>query len=153
MREVLLVREREREIQRDRERRKWRHHCRAKIGDEFTLPLPKNRTIGDELTLSLAKFALSFLPSHFSSLPSRSSSLWRWNSQWVHTFHCQKFERPLCSPSFKWHERRDEWSKPKTIDQILPSPILFFPSKNWIKLIPKTIGNRKRDCAWGGSGW
>ena len=22
-------------------------------------------------------------------------------------------------------------------------------SKKWIKLIPKTIGNRKRDCAWG----
>ena len=22
-------------------------------------------------------------------------------------------------------------------------------SKQWIKLIPKTIGNRKRDCAWG----
>ena len=43
--------------------------------------------------------------------------------------------------------------KPKTNDQILPSPILFFPSKKWIKLIPKTIGNRKRDCAWGGSGW
>ena len=20
-------------------------------------------------------------------------------------------------------------------------------------LIPKTIGNRKKDCAWGGSGW
>ena len=26
---------------------------------------------------------------------------------------------------------------------------LFFPSKKWIKLIPKTIGNRKGDCAWG----
>ena len=26
---------------------------------------------------------------------------------------------------------------------------LFFPSKKWIKLIPKTIGNRKRDSAWG----
>ena len=25
----------------------------------------------------------------------------------------------------------------------------FFSSKKWIKLIPKTIGNRKRDCAWG----
>ena len=24
-----------------------------------------------------------------------------------------------------------------------------FSSKKWIKLIPKTIGNRKRDCAWG----
>ena len=27
------------------------------------------------------------------------------------------------------------------------------PIEKWIKLIPKTIGNRKRDCAWGGSGW
>ena len=37
--------ERERERDTDRQRRKWRHHCRAKIGDEFTLPLPKIRTI------------------------------------------------------------------------------------------------------------
>ena len=51
--------ERERDTDRERERRKWRHHCRAKIGDEFTLslcqkfaqlamslhfPLPKTRT-------------------------------------------------------------------------------------------------------------
>ena len=35
-------------------------------------PLPKIRTIGDELTLSLAKNShFSFLPSHFPSLPSR----------------------------------------------------------------------------------
>ena len=35
-------------------------------------PLPKIRTIGDELTLSLAKnLHFSFLPSHFPSLPSR----------------------------------------------------------------------------------
>ena len=34
--------------------------------------LPKIRTIGDELTLSLAKNShFSFLPSHFPSLPSR----------------------------------------------------------------------------------
>ena len=45
---ILCVRyfrwEREREIQRERERerRKWRHHCRAKIGDEFcTSPCQK----------------------------------------------------------------------------------------------------------------
>ena len=25
----------------------------------------------------------------------------------------------------------------------------FFPLKTWIKLLPKTIGNRKWDCAWG----
>ena len=30
-----------------------------------------------------------------------------------------------------------------------PAALSFFSSKKWIKLIPKTIGNRKRDCAWG----
>ena len=51
-------RERERERDTERERRKWRHHYRAKIGDEFTLSLAKNSHF-------------SFLPSHFPSLPSR----------------------------------------------------------------------------------
>ena len=32
-------REREREKERQTDRRKWRHHCRAKIGDECTLSL------------------------------------------------------------------------------------------------------------------
>ena len=43
-RERYRERGREREIQRkrERERRKWRHHCRAKIGNEFTLCLAKN---------------------------------------------------------------------------------------------------------------
>ena len=130
VREVLSVRERERERyrERERERRKWRHHCRAKIGDEFTLSLAKNShnwrwaytfpsrrghhcgtEIRNEFTLSIAKifFAL-FLPP-LSNGTSRATS-----------------------------DR-----KPKTKDQILPSPTLFFPSKKWIKLIPKTIGNRK----------
>ena len=30
-----------------------------------------------------------------------------------------------------------------------PAAPTFFPSKKWIKLIPKTIGNRKRDGPWG----
>ena len=47
-------RKRERERERERERRTWRHHCRAKIGDEFTLSFDKIRTIGDKFTLSLA---------------------------------------------------------------------------------------------------
>ena len=67
-------------------RRKWRHHCRAKIGDKCALSLAKNSH-------------LSFPPSHFPSLPSRRGHLYE-------------------------------------------------TSKNSIKLIPKTIGNRKRDCAW-----
>ena len=123
-----------------------------KLALNLHFPCQKIAQLAMSLHFPLPNSHFSFLPSHFPSLPSRSSPLWRWNSQWVHTFHGQKFERPLCTPSFKWHEPRDEWSKPnRAQDQILPSPILFFPSKNWIKLIPKTIGNRKRDCAWGGS--
>ena len=114
---ILCVRyfrwEREREIQTDRERRKWRHHCRAKIGDEFTLSLAKNsHNWRWAYTFPCQKFALFVSPFTLPVSPfTERSPLWRWNSQWVHTFHCQKFFRPLCSPSFKWHEPRDGWSK------------------------------------------
>ena len=40
----------------------------------------------------------------------------------------------------------------KTNDRISGCTVLLSRRKNrkkWIKLIPKTIGNRKRDCAWG----
>ena len=145
---ILCVRYFRWERERERERRKWvrwkwRHHCRAKIGDEFTLSLAKNSHF-------------SFLPSHFPSLPSQieRSILWRWNSQWVHTFHCaKKFFALFVPPLSNGTSRATSDRKPKTNDQILPSPIFFFPTKKWIKLIPKAIGNRKRDCAWGGSGW
>ena len=96
VREVQSVRGRERERERDGSsetevvRRKWRHHCRAKIGDKFALSLAKNSH-------------LSFPASHFPSLSSRRGHLYE-------------------------------------------------TSKNSIKLIPKTIGNRKRDCAWGCAG-
>ena len=69
-----MVRERERERDTEREREKDGSDVTIvalKIGDEFTLPLPKIRTIGDELTLSLGKNShFSILPSHFPSLPS-----------------------------------------------------------------------------------
>ena len=125
VREVLSVRERERERERERkreiqrerererERRKWRHHCRAKIGDEFTLALAKNsHNWRWAYTFPCQKFALFVSPFTLPVSPfTERLPLWRWKSQWAHTFHCQNFFRPLCSPSFKWHEPRDEWSK------------------------------------------
>ena len=134
----------ERERERERE-----------IGDEFTLPLPKILTIGDELTLSLAKnWHFSFLPSHFPSLPSRRGHHCGAEIRNEFTLSIAKkifalFVPPLSNGTSRATSDR----KPKTNDQILPSPILFFPSKKWIKLMPKTIGSRKKDCAWGGSGW
>ena len=78
------------------------------------LPLPKIRTIGDELTLSLAKTShFSFLPSHFPSLPSRRGHHGGAEIRNEFTLSIAKnfFALRLCSPSFKWHEPRDEWSK------------------------------------------
>ena len=79
VREVLSVREREREIQTDRERDGSDVTIVAlKLAMNSHFPLPKF-AIGDELTLSLAKNShFSFLPSHFPSLPSRRGlPLWR----------------------------------------------------------------------------
>ena len=105
--------EREREREREWERRKWRHHYRAKIGDEFPLSLAKNsHNWRWAYTFPCQKFALFVSPFTLPVSPfTERSPLWRWNSQWVHAFHCQYFYRPLCSPSFKWHKSRDEWSK------------------------------------------
>ena len=123
-------------------------------------PLPKIRTIGDELTLSLAKNShFSFLPSHFPSLPSRRGHHGGAEIRNEFTLSIAKNFSPsgFVPPFSNGTSRATSDRKPKTNDQILPSPInnnFVLPIEKWIKLIliPKTIGNRKRDCAWGGSG-
>ena len=154
-RERERERERDTERERERERRKWRHHCRAKLAMNLHFPFAKIRTIGDEFTLSLAKNShFSFLPSHFPSLPSRRGHHCSAEIRNEFTLSVAKIFFAFFVPTLSnGASRATSDRKPKTNDQILPSPILFFPSKNWIKLIPKTIGNRKRDCAWGGLGW
>ena len=79
VREVLSVRERERERKRDR--RKWRHHGRAKIGDEFTLSLAKNSHNWRWVyTFPCQKFALFVSPFTLPVSPfTERSPLWRWN--------------------------------------------------------------------------
>ena len=121
------------------------------------VPFAKIRTIGDEFTLSLAKNShFSLLPSHFPSLPSRRGHHSGAEIRNGFTLSVAKTcfaLRGFVPTLSNGASRATNDRKPKTNDQILPGPILFFPSKKWIKLIPKTIGNRKRDCAWGGSGW
>ena len=145
----------ERERYRERERDGSDVIFALKLAMNSHFHLPKIRTIGDELTLSLAKNShFSFLPSHFPSLPSRRGHHCGAEIRNEFTLSIAKnvFAR-FVPPLSNGTSRATSDRKPKTNDQILPSPLLFFPSKKWIKLIPKTIGNRKRDCAWGGSGW
>ena len=115
VREVLLVRERERDTEKEREIDGSDVTIVAlKLAMNLHFPLPKIRTIGDELTLSLAKNShFSFLPSHFPSLPSRRGHHGGAEIRNEFTLSIAKnfFALRLCSPSFKWHEPRDEWSK------------------------------------------
>ena len=118
VREVLSVRERERERDTDRQRERERDGSDVtivalKLAMNLHFPLPKIRTIGDELTLSLAENShFSFLPSHFPSLPSRRGHHGGAEVRNEFTLSIPKsFFRPQALfplASFKWHEPRDE---------------------------------------------
>ena len=107
----------------------------------FALFLAKNLdlSVGEEFCTFLTKN----LHLSFSSLD------WRW----VHTQSVAKnvalFEtlRILCK--IRTSNGLTGVQSRKTNDQISGCIVLLLIEKKWIKLIPKTIGNRKRDCAWG----
>ena len=110
VREVLSVRERDTDRERDRDGSDVTIVA-LKLAMNLHFPLPKLRTIGDELTLSLAKNShFSFLLSHFPSLPSRRGRHGGAEIRNEFTLSIAKnfFALRLCSPSFKWHEPRDE---------------------------------------------
>ena len=136
---ILCVRyfrwERERERERDTDRQRERE--RERDGSDVTIvalklamnshfPLPKIRNWRWAYTFPCQKFALLVSPFTLPVSPfTERLPLWRWKSQRVHTFQCQNFFRPLCSPSFKWHEPRDEWSKSQDKWSKPTRPVLF----------------------------
>ena len=88
--------------------------------------------------MSFALFLAKNLHLSFSSLD------WRW----VHTFRCQK----RCTLRNSSHSSHCQmaWQGFEAAKQTIEFPAApsLFSSKKCIKLT-KTIGNRKRDCAWG----
>ena len=48
-----------------------------------------------------------------------------------------------------WHDMGSKQQSKQSNFRLHRSSFSPTKSKKWIKLIPKTIGNRKRDCAWG----
>ena len=92
-------------------------------------PLPKIHTIGDELTLSLAKNShFSFLPSHFPSLREKKVTMVALKFAMSSHFPVPKIFSPsgFVPPLSNGTSRATSDRKPKTNDQILPSPI-FLP--------------------------
>ena len=88
VREVLSVRERERDTEKDGSDATI---VALKLAMSLHLPLPKIRTNGDEFTLSLAKNShFLFLPSHFPSLPSLMVTIVALKFAMSSHFRCQK---------------------------------------------------------------
>ena len=135
---VRSVRERNTE----RERRKWRHLSGAEIGDEFcTFPSQK---FPPYYWRRVWHFSLPKICTLVSPGPLEG--------RWVHTFRCQKlivalFEtvRVLRFPSVKCRDRGSK-HRNKRLKFRLHRPSSH---QNMNQINTKTIGNRKRDCAWG----
>ena len=123
-------REREREIQTDRDGSDVTIVA-LKLAMNFHFPLPKIRTIGEELTLSLAKNShFSFLPSHFPSLPSRRGHHDGAEIRNEFTLSIAKFffsPSGFVPPLSNGTGRATSDRKPKTNDQ--SCPVLF--SSHW----------------------
>ena len=94
------------------------------IGEEFcTFPCQKCAPLSRTPLLNGAEFALSV-------------------AKYVALFETVRILRRFCQMTWQGIE-----APKQTIE--FPAAPSFFSSKKWIKLIPKTIGNWKRDCAWG----
>ena len=128
----------ERERERERERRKWRHHCRAKF---CTSPCQKcaPQYWRRVLRFSLPKFCTSV--SHLLKCAEFTLSIAK---------NVALFETVRILRTVKWRDWQGIEAGKHTIE-FPAAPFFFLVEKieKWIKLIPKTIGNRKRDCAWG----
>ena len=71
--------------------------------------------------------------------------------RWVHTFRCQKRCALRSSSRSSFCFCQMAWQGIEALKQTneFPAAPPFFSSKKWIKSIPKAIGNRIRDRAWG----
>ena len=102
--------------------------------------------LAKNLHLSFGEEFCTFLAKnlHLSFCPLREAC-------WVHTFRCQKTLRSSKQFAFFVLLLSNDVTgdrSTETNDRISGCTVLLLIEK-WIKLIPKTIGNRKRDCAWG----
>ena len=116
VREVRSVRERERDAERERERERERDGIDVtiyalKLAMSLRFPLPKIRTMGDDLHFPLPKFALFVSPFTFPVSPFLDGCHCGAETRNEFTLSAAKKIRPLCSDSLQWREPRDESSK------------------------------------------
>ena len=141
-REIQREREihRERERERERVRRKWRHPSSAENGEEFCTFRCQNAEIGDAYEVCI--FPCQKIWTLVSAL-LKGAEFTLSVAKNVALFETV---RALRFASVKWRDRGSK-HRNKRSNFRLHRPSSHRKKKR-IKLIPKTIGNRKRDCAW-----
>ena len=138
-------RERERDTEREREREKDGSDVTIvalKLAMSFALLLAKNLhlSIGEEFcAFPCEKICTSVSPflngAEFTLSVAKNVAL---------------FETVRILRTVKWRDWQGIEAAKQTIEfRLHRCSFSSKKSKKWIKLIPKTIGNRKRDCAWG----
>ena len=150
---------RERDTDRERERERDGSDVTIvalKLAMNLHFPLPKIRTFrfSEPLHFTLPKIRTFRFSLHTSRLSLHGEvTIVALKFAMSSHFQLPKFFSPTLFPLFQMaRAARRVIENPRQMIKSCPV-LFFFPSKKWIKLIPKTIGNRKRDCAWGGSWW
>ena len=139
-------REREREIQRERERE------REKDGSDVTFVALK---LAMSFAFLLAKNVHLSIDEEFRAIPSQKigTSVSPLLNGAEFTLSVAKnvalFETVRILRTVKWRDWQGIEAAKQTMEFPAAPFFLVEISKKWIKLIPKTIGNRKKDCAWG----
>ena len=106
----------------------------------FSLPKMCTLVLAKSFALLLAK---TFAPQFFPSWMALSSHF-----PLPKTLHFSK-QFAFFALSHGVTDRRSKQQSERSNFRLHRSSLSSKKSKKWIKLIPKTIGNRKRDCAWG----
>ena len=140
----------------ERERERERYREREKDGSDVTIVALK---VAMSFALLLAKNVHLSIGEEFCAFPCQTIC-----TSVSHFLKCAEFTLSVAKNVAIFETVRilrtvksigmiDRGSKrSKANDRISGCTVLLScrkKSKKWIKLIPKTIGNRKRDCAWG----
>ena len=147
VRYIRWERERERDTEREREREREKDgsdvtFVALKLAMSFALLLAKN------VHLSIGKEFCAFPCQYFAP-----QFLTFWNALSSHfplpkTLHFSK-QFVFFALSNGVIDRGSKQQSTRSNFRLHRSSFSSKKSKKWIKLLPKTIGNRKRDCAWG----
>ena len=142
-----------REVHSVRERERYREREREKDGSDVTIVALK---LAMRFALLLAKNVHLSIGEEFCAFPCQKNctSVFpllngaKFTLSVAKTLHFSK-QFAFFELSHGVIDRRSKQQSKRSNFRLHRSSLSSKKSKKWIKLIPKTIGNRKRDCAWG----